>query len=85
MRKIIMSMFTTCMLSGFQLPNLETPTLAVRPTAYHTVSFYDVHGMERDQANAWCHDDPGLAEKVPSCANADISGIHAWNRKMGLN
>jgi hypothetical protein len=68
-------------LAGCDLPPL--PTLAVKPTAYHTVSYYDAHPLERDQTNAWCGDNTGRAASIPTCGNADQAGINAFNRKMG--
>jgi hypothetical protein len=69
-------------LAGCDLPVL--PTLAVAPTSYHDVHYYDARPLERNRANAWCGNNPGLAAKVPSCDSADTSDIRAWNRKMGF-
>lgn len=70
-----------CCLSGCDLPVINP--LAVRPTTYHDVSYYDTHSFERGQTNAWCRDNPGLATRIPNCDSADTSDIHAWHRKMG--
>lgn len=63
--------------------DLQIPVLPVAPNTYHPVAYYDMNPVARDQANAWCHDNPGLATKIPSCDSADISGIHAFNHSMG--
>jgi hypothetical protein len=73
----------TVLLAGCDLPAFDLPTLAVKPTTYHTVAYYDTHALERDQANAWCGNNPGLATGVASCASADQAGANAFNRKMG--
>lgn len=87
MRKVIVTLAVGLagILAGCDLPPLDKQSvLAVTPTSYHTVSYYDSHPMERDQTNAWCGDNPGLAVKIPTCGNADQSGINAFNRKMGF-
>jgi hypothetical protein len=71
-----------CALAGCDLP-MPSQVVAVAPTTYHDVSYYDAHPVERDQTNAWCRNNPGLAKNVPSCDSADTSDIHAWNRQMG--
>ena len=81
MRKV-MAIGVLCCLAGCDLPVLSE-VVPVKPTTYHDVAYYDLNPLARDQANAWCHDNPGLATKVPSCDSADISGIHAWNHQMG--
>lgn len=82
MRKVIVMLAAGSVLSGCAA--LDFPALPIAPIGYHPVSYYDAHTLERDQANAWCHDNPGLAGKNPSCDSADISGIHAFNHKMGF-
>lgn len=80
MRKLIIGLALG--LSGCNLPTL--PNFGgVAPTAYHDVRYYDMHPTERDQANAWCANNPGLATKLPSCDSADTSDVHAWHHKMG--
>jgi hypothetical protein len=83
MRRII-AVAAVTLLAGCDLPPLDLPVLAVKPTVYHTISYYDAHPMERDQTNAWCHDNAGLATRIPTCSNADEAGIRAINRKMGF-
>lgn len=85
MRKVMMlAVALPSLLAGCDLPQLNLPVLAVAPNAYHTVSYYDAHPMERDQTNAWCNDNAGMATKIPTCGNADQAGINAFNRKMGF-
>jgi hypothetical protein len=74
----------TVLLAGCDLPAFDAPVLAVAPTTYHTVSYYNSHPLERDQTNAWCGNNPGLASSIPTCGNADQSAILAFNRKMGF-
>lgn len=81
MRRIVFIAAALCALVGCELPPL--PTLTVKPTVYHDVSYYDANPIERDRTNAWCGNNPGLAAKIPTCDSADTSGIHAWHRKMG--
>jgi hypothetical protein len=90
MRKamVILAAGMPCVLAGCDLPGLDQPVLAVAPTTYHTVAYYDTHPLERDQAKAWCDNNPaaytgGLATKYPSCNSASISAIHAFDHKMG--
>jgi len=75
----IASAITLC-LAGCDLPPL--PVTPKAPTAYHTVSYYDLNTLERDQTKAWCDDNPGLATKVASCDSADTSSEHAWLRSL---
>ncbi len=77
-----------CFLTGCDLPTLDLPVLAVAPTTYHDVRYYDAHPVERAQTKAWCDNNPaaytgGMAAKYPSCDSAITSNIHAWHRKMG--
>lgn len=82
MRKVV-AMASVLLLAGCDLPAFDLPVVARKPVTYHTVSYYDSHPMERDQTNAWCGDNPGLASGTPTCGNADQSGINAFNHKMG--
>lgn len=73
-----------CTLAGCEPPIIVPPhVMAMAPSHYHDVAYYDTHPLERSQTNAWCSNNPGLAAKTPSCDSADTSGIHAWHRKMG--
>jgi hypothetical protein len=81
--RIVLAAVSLCALAGCDMLPLDLPTLAVKPAVYHTVSYYDSHALERDQTNAWCGDNPGLASKIPTCDNADQAKINAFNRKMG--
>ncbi len=72
-----------CALAGCDLPLVDQHIMAVAPTAYHTVAYYDSHPLERRQADAWCTNNPGLATKIPSCDSADVSSINAWHHEMG--
>jgi hypothetical protein len=83
MRKVLASAGMLCALTGCDLPPIPQSVTAVKPSVYHDIAYYDANPLARDQANAWCHDNQGLAAKVPSCDNADISGIHALDRQMG--
>jgi hypothetical protein len=83
MNRVIAISAALGVLAGCTLPPLDQNVVAVAPTTYHSVSYYDANPLARAQANAWCHDNPGLATKVPSCDSADESGIHAWNHQMG--
>jgi hypothetical protein len=85
MYRIAIAAAALCSLAGCDLLPLDLPTLtlAVKPTTYHTVSYFDAHPVERDQTNAWCGNNPGLAVNIPTCDNADQAGINAFNRKMG--
>lgn len=80
----IMTVAVLLPLAGCDIPTLNLPVLATKPTVYHTVSYYNAHPVERDQTNAWCGDNPGLAINIPTCGNADQAGILAFNRKMGF-
>lgn len=80
--EIMAGIFALCL--AFGLAGCDLPPLAVKPTAYHDVSYYNANPIERDRTNAWCGNNPGLAVKIPSCDSADTSGIHAWHRKMGF-
>lgn len=86
MRKTVIVM--AGLLSGCGLPAPPLPVLAMAPTTYRTVSYYDTHLLERDQAKAWCDDNPaayagGLAAKYPSCNSASQSSTHSFQHKMG--
>jgi hypothetical protein len=84
MRNVVFAAISLCALAGCDMVPIDPPVMAVAPTTYHDVAYYDANPLARNQANAWCHDNPGLAAKVPSCESADESSIHAWNSKMGL-
>ena len=81
MRKIVIMAGVLCNLGGCDLPT--TPVAAVAPTTYHSVSYYNAHPLERSQTKSWCSDNPGLAEKNPSCDSADTSARQAWHHQMG--
>lgn len=82
MRKILV-IGVLCALTGCDIPVVDNSVLAIAPTTYHDVAYYDLHPIERRQTTAWCGNNPGLAAKIPSCDSADTSGIHAWHRQMG--
>lgn len=82
MRKLFMILPCCIGLAACDIPTL--PSLAMKPVSYHTVSYYDANPAQRDAANNWCHDNAGLADKNPSCANADLAGIHDFNQRMGF-
>lgn len=84
MRNII-AVAGLCTMAGCDMPTIPDGVLAVAPSAYHDVAYYDRHPFERKQTNSWCGNNPGLATKIPSCDSADTSGIHAWHRQMGWN
>jgi hypothetical protein len=72
-----------CVLPGCNLPVPQQPVAAVRPNGYHTVAYYNANPLERAQTSAWCGDNQGLADKVPSCSNADRSILETSERQMG--
>lgn len=82
MKLILLPVIIILTLSGCDLPVANI--IAIKPSVYHDVLYYDSHPMERDQTNAWCGDNPGMAAKIPTCGNADQAGINAFNRKMGF-
>ena len=84
MRKLISILATGTLfaLAGCDLPP-PPAALAVAPTTYHDVAYYDAHPLQRSQTNSWCLNNPGLAAKIPSCDSADTSGIKAWHHEMG--
>jgi hypothetical protein len=85
MPKIVLASGLLCALAGCDLPPLPTsPPVAVAPTTYHDVAYYDIHTVERTQTRAWCSDNPGLASKSPSCDSANTSARHARYHAMGV-
>lgn len=81
MRKILAAGMLCALASCDLIPDMAVT--AAEPTTYRTVSYYDANPLERDAAAAWCNDNQGLADKIPSCGNAAISGTYERDRKLG--
>jgi hypothetical protein len=81
MRKILAAGML-CALAGCDQP-VPANVLAVAPTTYHDVAYYNANPLERSQTISWCRNNPGLAAKIPSCESADTSGRQAWHHQMG--
>jgi hypothetical protein len=56
--------------------------VAVKPGVYHDVPYYEANPFERQQAVAWCSNNPGLQDKNPSCDSAFTARRHAWHREL---